>query len=297
MSGFDRNGDQSQICKICGKTCKSLGNHLIEHKISAKNYYDRYIRKPNEGRCKMCGKDTKFKTLSIGYIGKYCSPECTYSDKDHPNPNAWKDTRNAKIQQFEKEHNCIFANDLRNKYGNGWYQQKNLVHFIYMDSQTKFVPINELQLIIDYSSTHHNPTSKKENDLVDFIKQFYNKEIKTSITNILQNKSYELDIYLPDINLAIEYNGIRYHSIEMDKPKDRILNKSIQCRNLGIRLIHIYEFEDFEEQKQLLKNLILGVDNYPKNDFNKNNLINNIPNPEIIFKNNYFTVYGAGKLY
>ena len=81
----------------------------------------------------------------------------------------------------------------------------------------------------------------------------------------------------------------------MGKPKDRILRKSIACRNKGIRLIHIYEFEDFEKQKQLLKDLILGIDNYPKNDFNKNNFIN-IPKPEIVFKNAKYTIYGAGKL-
>ena len=71
--------------------------------------------------------------------------------------------------------------------------------------------------------------------------------------------------------------------------------KSLLCREKNIRLIHIYEFEDIEEQKQLLKNLILGIDNYPKNDFNKNNLIENIPEPEIIYKDRY-TIYGAGPL-
>ena len=58
--------------------------------------------------------------------------------------------------------------------------------------------------------------SKSENIIVEFIKSFYDKVLK----------KYELDIYLPDIKLAIEYNGIRYHSIELYKPKDRILKKS-----------------------------------------------------------------------
>ena len=69
------------------------------------------------------------------------------------------------------------------------------------------------------------------------------------------------------------------------------------CRNQNIRLIHIYEFENFDEQKQLLKDLILGQDNYPKNDFNKNNFNNKIPKPKIIYKDDRNTIYGAGKLY
>jgi hypothetical protein len=282
-------------CLICNKDCISLGSHLLGHKMSAKEYYDIFLRKSNEGHCKICGKDTKFKTIKIGYIGKYCSPKCMYLDKDHYNTKAWQLTRQDKIKQFEKDNNCIFANDLRKQYGSGWYQ-RNFIHFIYMDSQTKFVPKDEIPLIIDYSNSHHKTRSKNEIDLVEFIKSFYNKEIKTSVTNILKNKRYELDIFLPDINLAIEFNGKRYHSIEMGKPKNRILNKSLQCRDKNIRLIHIYEFEDINIQKQLLKDLILGTDNYPKNDFNKNNLIDKIPEPEIIYKDGY-TIYGAGKLY
>lgn len=135
--------------------------------------------------------------------------------------------------------------------------------------------------------------SKAEDLLEEFIRTFYDGEILRNQTGIIGK--FELDLYLPDIQLAIEYNGIRYHSIEMGKPKDRILRKSIACRNKGIRLIHIYEFEDFDVQKQLLKDLILGKDCYGKRDFNKNNFLD-IPEPEIVYKDDNYTVYGAGKL-
>lgn len=64
----------------------------------------------------------------------------------------------------------------------------------------------------------------------------------------------------------------------------------------GIRLIHIYEFEDFTTQIELLKSLILGVDKYPKTDFNKNNFLLNIPEPIIIYDDGRLVVYGAGEL-
>lgn len=35
---------------------------------------------------------------------------------------------------------------------------------------------------------------------------------------------------------------------------------------------------------------------YNKEDFNKNNLIINVPKPEIVYKDDNYTVYGAGKL-
>lgn len=280
-------------CIICGKECKSLGNHLLEHKITAKDYYDKYLRKPNEGRCIICGKDTKFKTIKIGYIGKYCSHACMYSDKNHFNPTAWKATRLAKIQKFEKDHNCVFANDLRVQYGHGWYSY-NIVNFIYMDSQTKFVATKDIPKIIKYAAIKHGSSSSHaEKEIVSFIRTFY-------IGNILENKRkaiypLELDIYLPDLHLAIEYNGNWYHSIEAGTRKEYHLMKSLKCREKGIRLIHIYEFEDLEEQKKLLKALILGTDKYPKNDFNKNNMLNTIPEPYKIFDDGY-TIYGAGRL-
>ena len=65
------------ICKICGKELsgKGLGSHLTTHKISAKEYYDKYLKQPNEGICPVCGKETPFLKISRGYQ-KCCSQSC-----------------------------------------------------------------------------------------------------------------------------------------------------------------------------------------------------------------------------
>ena len=54
-------------------------------------------------------------------------------------------------------------------------------------------------------------TSKKEQELVEFCRQFFNNLIVKDRTLI---KPYELDIVIPELHLAIEFNGIWYHSIE-----------------------------------------------------------------------------------
>jgi hypothetical protein len=68
------------------------------------------------------------------------------------------------------------------------------------------------------------------------------------------------------------------------------------CRNKCIRLIHIYEFEDFNIQIYKLNSLLNGIDLYNEKDFNKNNF-GKIPKPVLIHtsERNYH-VYGAGKL-
>ena len=68
------------ICKICNKEV-DLRTHLRTHKISAKEYYDTYIKKENEGKCPVCGKQSKFISVGQGYH-LYCSNKCQNSCKE-----------------------------------------------------------------------------------------------------------------------------------------------------------------------------------------------------------------------
>jgi hypothetical protein len=49
--------------------------------------------------------------------------------------------------------------------------------------------------------------SIKEKELYEFIKSIYEGEIVQSYRDGL-----EIDIYLPDLNLGLEFNGLYYHS-------------------------------------------------------------------------------------
>jgi hypothetical protein len=67
----------------------------------------------------------------------------------------------------------------------------------------------------------------------------------------------ELDFYFPDHNLAIEINGLYWHS-EISGGKDRKYhyNKWKECDDLGITLLSIQE-DEFNENKQFWFNKIL----------------------------------------
>lgn len=68
------------LCKICGEEHPPLGfpSHLkFKHKTNCKDYYDDYCKIPNEDKCIICGKPTKFNTIVKGYQ-KTCSRECQY---------------------------------------------------------------------------------------------------------------------------------------------------------------------------------------------------------------------------
>ena len=61
----------------------------------------------------------------------------------------------------------------------------------------------------------------------------------------------EIDIYLPEYNLAIEYNGIYWHSADY-KPKNYHLNKTNKCKEKGIHLFHIFEFDNMDIWKSMI---------------------------------------------
>lgn len=65
---------------------------------------------------------------------------------------------------------------------------------------------------------------------------------------------YELDIYIPEKKLAIEYDGIYWHSSgskETDKIKETYhLMKTEMCEAQGIQLLHIFENEWIDDTKR-----------------------------------------------
>lgn len=61
----------------------------------------------------------------------------------------------------------------------------------------------------------------------------------------------ELDIYIPKLNLAIEYNGLYWHSDD----RARHFKKFKMCSEQGVKLIQIFEHEWFEKEEQIKSRL------------------------------------------
>ena len=92
--------------------------------------------------------------------------------------------------------------------------------------------------------------SKMEKFLVDFIKMIYKGEIMENTRSIIP--PLELDIYIPELKLAIEFNGDYWHSEEAGTDKNYHLNKTKLCEEKGIHLIHIFEHDWLTKQVQIL---------------------------------------------
>jgi len=86
--------------------------------------------------------------------------------------------------------------------------------------------------------------SKTENELFDFLRQLLpNIEIQRNNRRMLNN-NFELDFFIPSLNVAIELNGNYFHSeLGGKKNKTYHLSKTLRCEEQNIQLIHIFEDE------------------------------------------------------
>ena len=94
-----------------------------------------------------------------------------------------------------------------------------------------------------------NRTSRsiQEREIADILRE--NNNIVTSCRDIIPD--LELDIYIPDKKIAIEFNGSYWHS-EIYKDKYYHQKKTIECAKRGIRLIHIFEYEYNSNREKIL---------------------------------------------
>lgn len=87
--------------------------------------------------------------------------------------------------------------------------------------------------------------SNAEKDLLAYVKSLHDKSTKIESGNRkILGRGLELDIWIPSSRIAIEFNGVFWHSQEHDKNNAlKCLTKTKRCEELGIKLIHIWEDE------------------------------------------------------
>ena len=93
-------------------------------------------------------------------------------------------------------------------------------------------------------------SSQGEEEIKEFISQNYSGKIIFNDRTILDGK--ELDVYIPDLKIAIEYDGAYWHSDVNNYFKYK------ECRKQGIRLIHIIE-NTWLQKKEIVKSVLSSV--------------------------------------
>ena len=142
-----------------------------------------------------------------------------------------------------------------------------------------------------FEVTHHNGhhsrcpvcwpafhgVSNEEKEIIEFIKRNTGLEVKENARDIIP--PYEVDIYIPGLNLAIEFDGLYWHSTEQ-KDKKYHLNKTELCESKGIRLIHIFENEWLCKRKITESRLLNALGAPSQTVFARKCAVNEIPPSE-----------------
>lgn len=113
----------------------------------------------------------------------------------------------------------------------------------------------------------HNLVSYKEDKLYDYILTIIKKNDVIRGYRKLLPHGKEVDLYFPKKRVAIEFDGIFYHSDEFCRGNDYHILKTDSCEDREIHLIHIFE-DEYYYHENLVKGLIkrelgIGVEKLP----------------------------------
>ena len=226
--------------------------------------------------------------------------ECVFFNEDIKNK--IKNTQLNKLN-YAKSQNLVTINDLVKMFNRDETTILNDIRLLNLkiikfDNDFRFyIETSNLPILSDFfSKTDACGKSYCEKELVDFVKSIYFDEIVENTKRIIPPK--ELDIYIPKMKLAIEYNGLYWHD-ENHVDKNYHLTKTNMCNEKEIDLIHVFE-DDWLYKKEIVKSMIasrLGV--YKEKIFARKCQIKEIEKDQakIFFNENHLQGFTYGDLY
>jgi hypothetical protein len=226
-----------------------------------------------------CGH--KWKVIPYELIKRTSCPKCS------------KDDVTDKLKLSGKE----FVEKLKNKWGynpyifdenqyDGYHEKIN-VKCKECGYETRLTPNNMIggnknENIICKKCSNNRERSMEEQELLSFIKNNYNKKIIVNDRSLLNGK--EIDIYLPDDNIAFEYNGLYWHSNNFLN-KNYHLKKFNKCKDKNIKLIHIYSDEWVFNKENIKEKILLILNKNKTNKLENYKIYKNKSNINIIINN------------
>lgn len=107
-------------------------------------------------------------------------------------------------------------------------------------------------------------SSKGEKELAAFVGSLLpGVEVRTTYRGI--KGVGELDVYVPSLGLAFEYNGVYYHSEAVKSNKYAHYSKFRACEDAGVRLVVVWE-DDWRDRRPVVEKMVaakVGVRRVP----------------------------------
>lgn len=97
--------------------------------------------------------------------------------------------------------------------------------------------------------------SRAEEDLLEYVKSIYHGSIEENHREYSGKMFIEVDIYMKNLKLGIEFDGLYWHSVEQGKDENFHIGKTNKLAESGFKLLHIFE-DEWINHKDAVKALI-----------------------------------------
>ncbi len=255
------------------KEIKEKSKNTINKNIKENpDYYENKNKKRRESNLKKYGV---IHTMQLKSVQEKCKQTCMQKY------GSISPMGNIKIQEKSKE-TCL------KKYGTEWgIQNENIKQQRKETCLEKYgveyvLQINKVRQK-EFETKKLNgslKSSKGEQELKEFIENLGFK-IEKLLEGNDKNTRFEIDIYIPEKKIGIEYNGSYWHS-SLRKSSNYHYNKSKLAESKGIKLIHIWE-DQWKNKNELVKTILkarLGVLNNSEKIYARQCIIKEINNKE-----------------
>jgi G:T-mismatch repair DNA endonuclease (very short patch repair protein) len=277
-------------CEICGDetTIRSMAMHLKwSHSMTTEQYvnhhgefrpkqiHNNHKISQSDVKCQICNENlmhnrqlmyhitTKHKDITkeeyiVKYILNGVIPTCVCGCGEPVTILPWGKTENGK-EQYHTDYIKGHFDWVKP----GWISHTHETKMKMRESRIEYMKTN---------GDFYQKDSAPENDIFNFINQHFPSERNNR--NILSGK--ELDIVIPSKNIAIEFNGMHFHST-LFKEKQYHINKTKECELNGYRLIHIWECDWKLKRNIIESNLLNIIGKTPNKIFARKCIIKEVP--------------------
>jgi hypothetical protein len=236
---------------MCRKTwCCFCSGHYKKDK----NYLDNLAKEKN-GKC----LSTKYINSQTKYIW-----ECSKNHKWQAIAASIQTGSWCKICANKNKKNIFYWDSFVKKSYEGkclseeYKNNKTKLYFECKNNHKFYSKPNDVQqgYWCPYCSHSH---SKPEIEMFEYIKSLY-KDAQNGVKGLLSDKRFEIDVWIPNLKIGIEFDGTFWHSNKNKyfKP-ERDLLKNELCKKQGIKLIRIKEENWIKNKEKCIKTLLLDL--------------------------------------
>jgi hypothetical protein len=286
---------QCKICGYKASDLKGLSNHINSiHKMKTIDYVITHLYNGIRPLCPICGKETRYSTYSFKeYCKDHSRNAEVKGGKKGGKSSAWnkgktKDSDNriksqsikvsgsanhfyGKVHSEDSKNLISTSKRLGGKTLTERMQMRNDLRLVtpveeYVSRQKQYLDFECVKCLKISRKTlkafeegslcpycYPSNTSIDEKEVRDFLEE---NSIVVSWSNREVISPKELDLFLPDFNFAIEYNGLYWHSEDNKGDKNYHKSKTVLCECSGVDLFHIFS-DEWKYKKELVKSMIL----------------------------------------